>query len=101
MCDDGLRHVPAFPACTRGSVTEVDVLPVKPVALVEAAQLVEHLSAKEKEGAEHPLSLDRTDGTLVELVVGDLSLLRVDEPPQRRAADDRARDRREQPPGGL
>src|SRR6266545_504358 len=76
--DDGLRHIPALPSCTRRPVAEIDVFAVEPVTLVETAQLVEQLASKEKECAEHPLGLDRASGTLVELVVGDLPLLRVD-----------------------
>src|SRR5215210_7601445 len=73
MRDDSLRHVPAFPAGSRGPVTEIDVLPVEPVALVESAQLGEHVSAKKKERAQHPLGFGRADGTMVQLVVSALA----------------------------
>src|SRR5262245_7055055 len=50
--DDRLGHVPALPACSCCSVTEVDVLPVEAVASIKAAELVEHVAAQEKERGE-------------------------------------------------
>ena len=44
--------MPALPAALRGSVGEIDVLAIEAEALVEAAELVEHLPAQEQEGAE-------------------------------------------------
>jgi hypothetical protein len=64
VLDEGLRHVPALPARLRRSVPEVDVA-VEPKALVEAAELFEHLAAQEQEGAEHPVGRDRLGGTLL------------------------------------
>ena len=40
--------VPPLPAGTTRAVGEVDLLAVEPVALVEAAELVEQLSAEER-----------------------------------------------------
>src|SRR6266536_6403555 len=87
--DDGLGHIPALPARTRCAIAEVDVLAVESVALVESAELIEQLPAKKQECAQHPVGLDRAGGTVVELVVSPLALLRVDEPSQGCSSDDR------------
>ncbi len=94
-------HVPALPAGAGGAVAEVDVLAVEAEALVEAAELLEHRAAQEQEAAEHPVGLDRLGRPLVEVVVAALVLVRVDEEPQRRAADERAADGREAAPRRL
>src|SRR5690349_17832807 len=97
MCvlDGRLRHVPAFPAGLSGAVAEVDVLAVETEAVVEPAQLVEHLSAQEQERREHPVGLNRFGRAFVESVVVTLAALRVEEGAEGRSPDDRAADRRE------
>ena len=88
-------HVPALPAGLGGPVAEVDVLAVEAEALVEPAELVEHLAAQKQERGEHPVGLDRLGRALVEQVVVDLARLRAQGLPERRSPDDRAADGRE------
>ena len=52
---DRFGDVPPLPAGLARAVGEVDVLAVEPVALVEAAELVEQLAAEEEERAEQPV----------------------------------------------
>ena len=99
--DGRLRDVPALPAGLRGPVAEVDVLAVEAEALVEAAELVEHLAAQEEEGGEHPVGLDRLGRPVLEQVVVELPGLRAEDRAQRRPPDDRAADRREAAARGL
>ena len=91
------RDVPALPAGLRGPVAQVDVLAVEAEALVEAAQLVQHLAAQEQEGAQHPVGFDR----LGRLVRRRSAARRSRTAAERRAPDDRPRDGREAAPGGL
>ena len=88
---DRLGDVPPLPAGEARAVGEVDLLAVEPVALVEAAELVEQLSAEEEEGAEQPVRECRVGRVLVEQIVAALPLLRLEQAAERRAADDRAR----------
>ena len=74
---DRLRDVPALPAGLARAVGEVDLLAVEPVALVEAAELVEQLAAEEEERAEQPVGGGRLGRVLVEQVVAALALLRA------------------------
>src|ERR1700693_817005 len=101
VADGGLRDEPALPAGPLGAVAEVDILAIEAKALVEAAELVEHLAPKEEEGAEHPVGLHRLCGTLLDQVVAALPLLRLEQTPEGRASHDRARDRREAPGWSL
>src|SRR5919108_3970870 len=101
MPDDRVRDVPALPAGLGSSIGEVDLLAVEAVAVVEAAELVEHLAAQEQERAQHPVGLDRLLRPLVEQVVIPLALLRAEQAPQRRPAENRAGDGREAAPSRL
>src|SRR3954468_12272198 len=51
VAHDRLRDVPALPAGARRAVLQVDVLAVEAEALVEPAELLEHLAPQEQEGA--------------------------------------------------
>src|SRR5207244_10348826 len=95
------RDVPALPARAFGPVGEVDVVAVEAVALVEPAEVVQHLAAEEEERAEQPVRGDGLDRALVEQVVAALAVGRVEQEPERRAADEGAADGREAPPRGL
>src|SRR4030095_319059 len=101
VCDDRFGHVPAFPAGLRGPVAEVDVLAVETEAGIEAAEVVEHLAAKQEDRGRHPVGRSGLRRALVELVVVDLSCLRAQGLPQGRAADERASDRRGAASRGL
>ena len=59
------------------------------VALVEAAELAQHRAPQKKERAEEPVRLDRAVDVLVEVVMRALALERREQPPERRAADER------------
>ena len=91
------RDVPALPAGAHRAVAEVDVLDIVAVALVPAAELVQHRAAQEQERAEQPVRLHGPSGPLAEVVVRALALERREQPPQRRPSDDRARDGGEAP----
>src|SRR5437773_6806205 len=95
MPNGRLGDVPALPAGPRRAVTEIDVLSVEAVTLVEAAQLVEHVAPQEEERGEHPVGLDRLGRPLVEQVVVPLPCLRMEERTEGSPPDDRAADRRE------
>ena len=94
-------HVPPFPARAHRAVAEVDVLDVVTVALVPAAELVEHHATHEEECAEQPVGLDRLVDVLVEVVVRRAGARAGEEQPQRRPADERATHGREAPPRRL
>src|SRR4051812_19513689 len=67
--DDGARDVPALPAGLARAVGEVDVLAVEVVALVEPAELLEHLPSQEQERAQEPFGRRGLVGLLVEQVM--------------------------------
>src|SRR5439155_26054074 len=91
---DCLRDVPALPTGLAGAVGEVDLLDVEPVALVEAAKLLEHLASEEEESAEQPIRGGRVGRVLVEQVVAALAPSRRQHAAQRRAAAAGAADGR-------
>jgi hypothetical protein len=60
------------PSPPGGAVAEVDVLAVEAEALVEVAELLEHLAPQQEECREHPVGLDRLRRAVVEQVVVEL-----------------------------
>src|SRR6266536_6342041 len=57
VAHDGARHPPALPPRFHRAVAEVDVLDVELVAGIPAADLLEHRTSHEQEGAEHRVDL--------------------------------------------
>ena len=91
--DGGGGNEPALPARAHRPVAEIDVLAVEAEAVVEAAELIEHLTPQEDERADQPLGVGGLGRLLVQEVVVALARPWVEEPAKRRPADERAPDR--------